>query len=109
YTGFGDRIGDVLRVGRFDLALFAFWHVAEELIPLIRRESPATRVLVDSVDLHFLRKARQTFLGAESRVPRALSPAVAGEMARELNVYAAADGGLTVSQKEADATADFLG
>lgn len=109
YTGFGDRIGDVVRAGRFDLALLAFWHVAEELIPLIRHTSPATRVLVDSVDLHFLRRARQTFLGAESRVPRALSPAVAGEMARELNVYAAADGVLTVSQKESDLIADFIG
>src|SRR5262245_60806877 len=109
FTGFGDRIGDVLRTGQFDLALLAFWHVAEELIPVIRRESPATRVLVDSVDLHFLRRARQTFLSAESRVPRVLSPAVAVEMARELNVYAAADGVLTVSQKEADLIADFIG
>jgi glycosyltransferase involved in cell wall biosynthesis len=108
-VGFGDRVGDVLRAERFDLALLAFWHVAEELLPVIRRESPATRVVVDSIDLHFLRNARQTFLRAADRVPGSLGANVATEMARELNVYAAADGVLTVSQKEADLIADFTG
>src|SRR5687768_11619132 len=52
HVGFGDRIADVVRDGRFDLAVLAFWQVAEELLPVIRRESPTTRVLVDSIDLH---------------------------------------------------------
>lgn len=109
YVGFGDRFSDLLRADHIDLALLAFWHVAEELLPVIRRESPATRVLVDSIDLHFLRNARQTFLGSEARVPGALSSNHGWEMARELNAYAAADGVLTVSQKEADLINDFVG
>src|SRR4029079_17119522 len=105
-VGFGEGLADTLRVARFDLALLAFWHVAEELIPVIRRESPDTRVLVDSIDLHFLRNARHTFLDSAGRAPQALGPRFAGEMVRELNTYAAADGVLTVSRKEADLVND---
>src|SRR5688572_24292425 len=60
-VGFGDRFEQLVRVALFDLALLAFWQVAEELLPLIRRESPDTRILIDSIDVHFLRNARQTF------------------------------------------------
>src|SRR6478736_2001773 len=44
YTGFGTALEDAVRVGRFDVALLAFWNVAEELLPVIRRASPDTRV-----------------------------------------------------------------
>src|SRR5437773_584712 len=44
---------------RFDLALLAFWPIAEFYLPTLRRVSPSTRVIVDSVDLHFLRDARR--------------------------------------------------
>src|SRR5438477_3120605 len=51
----------LFRAGRFDLVLFAFWVCAEPYIPLVRALSPSTRVLVDSIDIHFLRQSRRLF------------------------------------------------
>ena len=46
---------------RFDLAVFAFWYVAEKFAPIVRRASPATKIAVNTMDLHFLRNARRVF------------------------------------------------
>jgi GT2 family glycosyltransferase len=98
-----ERLSDLVGVERFDLALLAFWHVAERHLASLRAWSPGTRVLVDSVDLHFLREARRAFgsAAAGGRVQDALDARFADELRRELNVYAGADGVLTVSAKEA--------
>ena len=45
----------------FDLALIAFWELAAELLPLLRKRSPSTRILINSMDVHFLRNARRAF------------------------------------------------
>jgi len=99
----------LLRHGRFDLALLSSWEVAEHFLPMIRLLSPRTRVVVDSVDLHLLRLTRGT-LGTPrpDRPPPGLTGAHADEMIRELNAYAAADAVLTVSHKEADFIGDLL-
>ena len=100
----------LLGVGQFDLALLAFWPVAEIYLPAIRKASPRTRVIVDSVDLHFLRVGRGKFVSAanEGKIG-GLDEAFGNEFVRELNLYAAADAVLTVSQKEADWLNDFIG
>lgn len=101
YVGFDVRMEQLIGAGRFDLAILAFWHVAEELLPIIRRLSPGTVILVDSIDLHFLRNARETFHKRGDEPLPLLDERFASDMRRELNVYAAADGILTVSPKEA--------
>lgn len=89
--------------GRFDLALIAYWPQAEYYIPLIRKLSPTTRVIVDSVDLHFWRNARRAFRDAGNIGAGAVLDIAYGDtMRRELNAYAAADAVLTVSEKEAE-------
>ena len=99
----------LLEFGRFDLAVVAFWSLAEELLPLFRSYTPDTRVLIDSVDLHFLRLSRKIFTQDDvTATPNALDNDYASNLTRELNIYAAADGVLTVSQKEADLINDFL-
>lgn len=106
--GQGDRQLDALvQVGRFDLAILAFWHLAAMYLPRIRALSPSTRVIVDSVDVHFLRQARAAFSRARSNGVGALDGEYARELTGELNTYAASDGVLTVSQKEADLLNDF--
>jgi hypothetical protein len=97
---------ELVAAGRFDIALLAFWNHAERLLPTIRSLSPTTRVVIDSIDLHFLRQSRRVFCDGSSG---ALDTGYATEMMRELNVYAAADAVLTVSQKEADIVNDFTG
>lgn len=101
---------ELIAAGRFDIALVAFWNHAERLVPLIRSLSPRTRVIIDSIDLHFLRQSRRVFCEPKGNgSSAALNSSYADEMMRELNVYAAADAVLTVSQKEADLINDFTG
>src|SRR6266566_7222335 len=59
--------------GRFDMILFAFWFCGEPYIRLVRGLSPTTKVVVDSIDIHFLRQARKVFCKSESN---GASPAV---------------------------------
>jgi glycosyltransferase involved in cell wall biosynthesis len=101
-------VEEVVGSGRFDLVLLALWEVAEQYLPLIRSLSPSTRVVVDSVDLHFVRHARRRLRRAPDHLPPLLGPDFGDEVVRELNVYAAADAVLTVSDKEADLVNDLF-
>lgn len=102
-----DQLVEVVTSGGFDLVFAAFWPVAELLIPVIRRLSPTTRLLVDSVDLHFLRDARRSLGGSANGT--LLSSDFGDQMIGELNCYAAADLVLTVSDKESGKLKDLLG
>ena len=99
----------LIATGHFDLALIAFWYHAEDYLPIIRSLSPETRVVVDSIDLNFLRQSRSIFCKPNGNESSGMLDAhYAQEMMRELNVYAAADAVLTVSQKEAELINDFV-
>jgi glycosyltransferase involved in cell wall biosynthesis len=103
FTGY-DEVEDLMAAGDFELAVLAFWRPASQLLPVLRKASPRTRVIVDSIDLHFLRDARR-MLG--TGVP--LDERFGSEFVGELNTYRSADAVLTVSTREADLLADFLG
>lgn len=94
---------------RFDLVIIAHWYLAERFLAAFRDLSPATTVIVDSIDLHFLRLARKALREAE-RPARStvLDATFAAEFARELNTYVGADAVLTVSRKEADLLNEFI-
>ena len=51
--------------GAYDVALLMFWFLAEQFSPRIRQISPTTRIVVDSVDLHWLRRMRGSFQETE--------------------------------------------
>jgi O-antigen biosynthesis protein len=109
YAGAATHMPPLIESGLFDVALFALWHIAEPFVQQIRTASPHTRIIVDSVDLHFLRLARQRFTEQRNGKAIALDDAYGAELVREINTYAAADAVLTVSQKEADLVNDWLG
>lgn len=110
YSEQSTGLEELLVGGHFHVAILAFWHLAERHLPLIRTRSPKTRVIVDSVDLHFLRNARRVFQAARERGDRAgLGEEAGAEMAREINAYAAADAVFAVSQREADLINDLVG
>ena len=98
---------ELVSQGAFDLALLHFWWIAERHLPTVRHFSPSTTVLVDSVDLHFLRRARSRY---RSRAcgENVVDTESALELQRELNAYAAADAVLAVSEKEAAFINDFF-
>lgn len=108
WSGFSGEAIDLVRHGRFDLAIVAFWYTAETLIPLIREVSPRTRVLLDSVDLNFVRQSRQLLRPAGGRRGR-LDQQFGDEASRELDAYASADAVLAVSRQEADLVDLLLG
>ncbi len=107
YVGFDASFEHLLGAAHFDLALLAFWQVAESQLPRLRKLAPQTRVLVDSIDLHFLRNTRRVFQRTAPKDTTAVLDQVSSEMVRELNTYAAADGVLTVSEKEAELIQDL--
>ncbi|MGH3368856.1 MAG: glycosyltransferase, partial [Nocardioidaceae bacterium] len=103
YAGFGwaERL---LRSASFDLALISYWGPAATLVPLVRRLSPTTRVVVNTVDVHFLRDARRV-LARNAQLDGTFGETAAGE----LNTYSQADAVLAVSDKERDLLRDFIG
>lgn len=103
HAGF-DGVETALRSSDFDVAVIAFWQLANELMPILRAESPSTRVVVNSVDVHFLRSARHRIGQGEP-----LDFKFGRATANELNTYSAADAVIAVSKKERDLLADFIG
>jgi glycosyltransferase involved in cell wall biosynthesis len=96
--------------GGFDVVIIAFWYCAEPYIPRIRARLPSATVIVDSIDIHFLRQSRQVFSVRESNGhPVSLDETYGDQMRREVNAYASADAVLTVSQKEAQLVNDVVG
>ena len=109
YAGAAEQLPTLIASGIFDLALFGLWHIAEPFLEATRRTSPRTRIIVDSVDLHFLRNARRRFMERNGNGSPSLDDTYGLELVREINTYDAADAVLTVSEKEADLVNDFLG
>lgn len=89
----------LLRRKRFHLAILSFWSLAETYLPLLNRFSPTTKVLVDTVDVHYVRELREARLhGDEAGVEQALA-----RKRRELRVYAQADELIVVTPADAAA------
>jgi GT2 family glycosyltransferase/glycosyltransferase involved in cell wall biosynthesis len=83
----GAELGRLLREERFDLAWLDFYDLAEQYLPEIRRADPATRVVVDTIDVHYLREQRQAELtGDPGLLRRALET-----RRRERAIYRQAD------------------
>jgi GT2 family glycosyltransferase/glycosyltransferase involved in cell wall biosynthesis len=99
-----DEAEGIVAAGRFDLALLAFWEPASKLLPTLRAVSPDTRVVIDSIDVHFLRDARRVLVAEEL-----LGDSFGTAIACELNAYRGADAVLTVSSNEARLLGEFLG
>lgn len=81
---------------RFDVIVVTRHHLAASLLPLLRRHAPEACLVLDSVDLHYLRERRGAQLSGD---PAALR-AAAATRGRELAAMAAADRVLVVSEEE---------
>ena len=98
---------ELLEAATLDLAVVHFYGLAERWLPLLRRHAPRTPVLVDSIDLHLVRLARERLDRAAPGAGLRATDALA--VARELNAYAAADGVINVSEGERDLVDLLLG
>ncbi|MDX6596824.1 MAG: hypothetical protein QOE87_711, partial [Gaiellales bacterium] len=92
-------LGELLAGTDFDLALLSLWYVAERYLEPVRRFAPRARVVVDTVDVHFLREQRHAELEGDPMLARG----AAETRVRELAVYARADALVAVTVNDADA------
>src|SRR5262249_53011670 len=81
-----------------DLAFLCLWYVAERYLEHVRRHPPRARVIVDSVDVHFLREQRNAELKGDALLARE----AAETRVRELSVYRRADSLIAVTEADAD-------
>jgi len=77
----------ILKSKTFDYVILSFWHVAEYYLPLVRAHSPESHVIVDTVDIHFLRE----FRAAEIKKDPKLMETAKDNKERELAVYRKGD------------------
>src|SRR5262249_27248856 len=86
----------LLTARRWDVAYLYFYELAAQYLDAIRQWSPTTRVVVDSVDVHFLREIRRARLEGDPALAR--QAAVTREA--ELGVYRRADVVVTVTEAD---------
>lgn len=89
---------------RFDSVLACRHYVMREVLPLLRRQAPQARVILDTVDLHYLREQR----GAELANDPARARAAMRTRRSELDVIARSDATFVVSEVERDLLAKEL-
>lgn len=98
-----DAVDELVMAHKFDLAYLAFWQPASEVIPVLRERSPETRIIVNSMDVHFVREARRRF-GLGDLVDEDYG----ARMAAEISTYRRADAVVAVSGAEVSLLAAFL-
>ncbi len=81
---------------KFDYAILSFWFLAEYYMDVIRRFSPQTQIIVDSVDIHFVRELREAHLKKDKN----LEQKALKRKARELKVYRQADRVWVVTEED---------
>ena len=89
----------ILAEGRFDVAWLSFFDVGEQYLPILRERSPGTKIVIDTVDVHWLREHRQAeLIGDPALFRRALET-----KHRERQIYRRADALVAIT--DADRTA----
>jgi len=88
---------DLLSRRRFDAGLCEFWRTSHDVCSLFRWLQPWAAVIVDSVDVHFLREETALALGIGD------SQTVAANREKELAAYRTADAVVVVTEEDRDA------
>ena len=81
---------------RYSVAYLSFHAVARHYLPSIRCLSPLTTIVIDTVDIHFIRERREAEV---SRDPAAMERAESTKEA-ELAIYNQADAMITVTEQD---------
>jgi glycosyltransferase involved in cell wall biosynthesis len=95
-----EEVQSLLDAVPWDVVIISFPELASRMMTEVRKRRPGTPVLIDDVDLHFLRNERGLEMGIE--VPIVISKE------KELATYEASDGVITASDTESDALDEEL-
>jgi glycosyltransferase involved in cell wall biosynthesis len=88
---------DIFHLNRFSAAILEFYHIAEHYLPRIKLLQPTCPVIVDTVDVHYLRCFRKYEINKDISDLR-----IAEDVKkRELDIYDQADIVLTVTEDDA--------
>lgn len=100
------RLIDSLELKRrkFDLAYIAFWHIADYFVDLIRERVPHLPILVDTMDIHYLREQRQ----AEMANDPVLKKQAEENKKKEITLYSKVDCVTTVTENDRDELRKYL-
>lgn len=88
----------------FEFALIDFWNVAVYYLPIIRKYSPSTTIIIDTEDVHFVREIREARL---TNNPEIMKKALENKK-KELLVYGAADTLWAVTHEDKEALLNEL-
>src|SRR6185312_16602810 len=91
-------IAELLTETDHDLAFLCLWYVAERYLEHVRRYAPRARVILDTVDVHYLREQRHAELTQDALLARG----AAETKLRELAVARASDAVIAVTDVDAD-------
>src|SRR5262249_50985909 len=89
---------------RYDAAILCFHDLAAQYMPVLREHAPLTRVVVDSVDVHYVREQRE----AELTGDQVTAARAAGTKERELRTYGNADAVIVVTDTDRGALLEEL-
>ncbi|HTA30996.1 MAG TPA: glycosyltransferase, partial [Candidatus Cybelea sp.] len=89
----------LLRDSQYDTVILSFWYIAQQYLSLIRACSPASRLLIDTVDVHFLRERRQAELYPDPKLRQQAEITYVNE----LKIYRQADALITVTEDDRQA------
>jgi len=88
----------------FDYVIIEFWNLASQWIPLLRRLSAKIRIIVDSVDIHFVREIREAELnGDKGLMEKALK-----NKGDEIHTYKMADRVWVVTEDDKEAVERYI-
>ncbi|WP_290661941.1 glycosyltransferase [Ignavibacterium sp.] len=85
-----------LKYRAFDFVYIAFWYIAEYFVDLIKAQIPSVPILIDTMDIHYLREERE----AEISKDNSLKIKAKENKKRELAVYSKADVITTVTEAD---------
>jgi GT2 family glycosyltransferase/radical SAM superfamily enzyme YgiQ (UPF0313 family)/Tfp pilus assembly protein PilF/glycosyltransferase involved in cell wall biosynthesis/SAM-dependent methyltransferase len=94
----------ILSQRHYHYAFLSFYEIATQYLPDIRLYSPDTRVIIDTVDIHFLREQRQ----AELYNDEALFQKARNTKKNETDIYQRADALITVTEQDAEVVRPYF-
>jgi GT2 family glycosyltransferase/glycosyltransferase involved in cell wall biosynthesis/SAM-dependent methyltransferase len=98
------NLEELLRTRRYHYAVLSFYDIAIQYLPPIRTFSPDSKILIDTVDIHFLREARMAALENDKN----LELKAQATQKVELSIYRQADAIITVTENDWQAVQDYL-
>ncbi|WP_456439428.1 glycosyltransferase [Caldithrix abyssi] len=95
----------IFKERKFDLAILSFWQIARYYMGVIRKLSPTTKIIVDTVDIHFVRELREAQLKKDKRLEREAEQ----KKRQELAVYRKADRLWVVTEEDRKHIEKYVG